>query len=119
MTSLKENPEKIYNLKEHITDLENLFKEDRDRNDAKVKEIEDKIRNALDVPSEKWMNSGQNLKDVIENLHKRLDIKGNAALSSQMIPDKDVLKNASGGLALEGVYKTKNLGGKQEETSKL
>ncbi|XP_030641483.1 interferon-induced very large GTPase 1-like [Chanos chanos] len=105
MELFKEN---IARVKENLMELENLFKEGKDRNDAKVKDMEDKIRIAFDVPRESWMNTGQTLKDVIEILRKQLDIVQSSTLSSEMISDKDVLKNASGGLALEGVYKTRN-----------
>lgn len=99
------------NLAEAIKNLqalENLLKEGKDRDHATAKEIEGKIRSALEIPKEMWMNSGQTLKEVIERLHKHLEIVQNSVRSSGMISDKDVLSNASGGVALEGVYKTRN-----------
>ncbi|XP_041965184.1 interferon-induced very large GTPase 1-like [Alosa sapidissima] len=105
----KELSEKyIAQVKESLRRLENWVKEGKDRNDAKVKDMEEKICIALDVPSESWIKTGQTLKGVIENLHKHLDIVQKVTSSSEMISDKDVLKNASGSLALEGVYKTGN-----------
>ncbi|XP_076146432.1 interferon-induced very large GTPase 1-like [Alosa pseudoharengus] len=98
----------LVQVKKNLIELENLVKEGKDQNDAKVKDMEDKIRIALDVPRESWMNTGQTLKDVIEKVHKLLDVVQDSTVSSEIISDKDVLENASGGLALEGVYKTRN-----------
>lgn len=44
---------------------QDVAKEGKDQNDAKVKDMEDQIRIALDVPKEVWMNSDQTLEDII------------------------------------------------------
>lgn len=57
-----------------LTDLEKLFKEGKDRSDTRVRGIEEKVREALDVPKESWMHTGQTLKDVVENIHGQLEV---------------------------------------------
>ncbi|XP_018615274.2 interferon-induced very large GTPase 1-like [Scleropages formosus] len=93
-------------LKKGLSELENLFKKAKDVNDAEVKAIEEHIRLALDVPQESWAPKGQSLKDLIDNISRNIQDLQNSSHQLQWISDKDVLKNASGGLCLEGVYKT-------------
>ncbi|XP_036406861.1 interferon-induced very large GTPase 1-like [Megalops cyprinoides] len=106
MESLRKSQEQV---QQGLNELENLYKEGKDRNDAVVKGFEEKVRVALDVPKESWAPPGQSLKDLIQHLHGQLEILQSASLSPETISDVQVLKNASGGLALEGFYRTQNL----------
>ncbi|XP_072553863.1 interferon-induced very large GTPase 1-like [Paramormyrops kingsleyae] len=96
------------NLRKALDGLKNLLKEGKDQNDPMVKDTEDRIRVALDVPKESWAQ-GQTLKDLIENLNSNLNALERSSFSLENISVEDVLKSASGGLCLQGVYKTGNL----------
>nr|XP_023653234.1 interferon-induced very large GTPase 1-like [Paramormyrops kingsleyae] len=96
------------NLRKALDELKNLLKEGKDQNDPMVKDTEDRIRVALDVPKESWAQ-GQTLKDLIENIYSKLNVLESSSFSLENISDEDVLKSASGGLCLQGVYKTGNL----------
>ncbi|XP_072553860.1 interferon-induced very large GTPase 1-like [Paramormyrops kingsleyae] len=96
------------NLRKALDELKNLLKEGKDQNDLMVKDTEDRIRVALDVPKESWAQ-GQTLKDLIENLNSNLNALERSSFSLENISDEDVLKTASGGLCLQGVYKSGNL----------
>ncbi|XP_072554120.1 interferon-induced very large GTPase 1-like [Paramormyrops kingsleyae] len=106
------------NLRKALDELKNLLKEGKDQNDPMVKDTEDRIRVALDVPKENWAQ-GQTLKDLIENIHGNLNALESSSFSLENISVEDVLKSASGGLCLQGVYKTGNLEDLLEERQQL
>ncbi|XP_069092613.1 interferon-induced very large GTPase 1-like [Pleurodeles waltl] len=90
--------------------LEEIKKKQSDskvHQDAVVMEKKEELRKAMDIPRDYWVKSGMSLKDIIENLHNTLTIMdGEFEKKDICLSDKEVLRNASGGLALEGVYKT-------------
>ncbi|XP_069055049.1 interferon-induced very large GTPase 1-like [Lepisosteus oculatus] len=99
--------ERMDEVRQDLTELQKLHKGGKDRNSAEVRELEDKIRSALDVPQECWVPAGESLKELVENLHQQLNLLEDSSLSHPgNVPDEDVLRSASGGLALQGVYCT-------------
>ncbi|XP_058863590.1 interferon-induced very large GTPase 1-like [Acipenser ruthenus] len=107
---LESERKRMEQVRQALVELAKLHKGGKDRNDATVKAMEDKMRSALEVPKDSWVPTGQPLKDLIENIHKQLDSLESASLSPpHSMSDEEVLRNASGGLALEGVYETGNL----------
>ncbi|MGH0151302.1 UNVERIFIED_CONTAM: hypothetical protein FKN15_034081 [Acipenser sinensis] len=92
-----------------LKELQQMQENGRNRNDTIVKEKEHQIQSALQVPKEYWLHSGVPLKVLIESMHKQLDVADCSVLKRDTISDKEVLKYASRGLALEGVYKTNQL----------
>ncbi|RXM92993.1 Interferon-induced very large GTPase 1 [Acipenser ruthenus] len=102
--------------KQALNDIETMQKKSEDQNvkekeeDPNVKEKEEDLRLALQVPKDSWVPFGQPLEDIIKNMHKQLHLLDDFShCSTEKLSDEDVLKNASGGLCLEGVYKTQNI----------
>ncbi|XP_015209393.2 interferon-induced very large GTPase 1-like [Lepisosteus oculatus] len=111
---------RVEQVKRDLAELQKLHREGIDRNSALVKEREEKIRSALDIPQECWVPAGQPLKNLVENLHKQLGLLEGSSLSSPgNVADEEVLRSASGGLALEGVYCTRNLEDMVEKREQL
>ncbi|XP_041090681.1 interferon-induced very large GTPase 1-like [Polyodon spathula] len=92
-----------------LTELQQMQEKGKNRNDGLVKEKEEQLQSALQVPKEYWVHSGVPLKDLIENMHKQLDLADCSMLKRDNLSDVELLKCASGGLALEGIYKSNRL----------
>ncbi|XP_064197904.1 interferon-induced very large GTPase 1-like [Anguilla rostrata] len=108
----KESLEKqrIERAKKNLEELKKLHQEGIDQNDTKVKEKLDEIRSALDMPESAWLPSGTPLQDIIQPLYQRLcSVEEGFNSPLETISDEEVLRSASGGLALEGMYKSGNL----------
>ncbi|XP_058872173.1 interferon-induced very large GTPase 1-like [Acipenser ruthenus] len=54
-----------------LTELQQMQENGRNRNDAIVKEKEQQLQSALQVPKEYWVRSGVPLKDLIESMHNQ------------------------------------------------
>ncbi|XP_058862271.1 interferon-induced very large GTPase 1-like isoform X1 [Acipenser ruthenus] len=92
-----------------LNELQHMQEKGRNRNDGIVKEKEEQLQLALQVPKEYWVHSGVPLQDLIKNMHKQLDLADCSVLKRDHLSDEEVLKCASGGLALEGIYKSNQL----------
>lgn len=105
-----EEKRRIKRVKNNLEELKKLHQEGIDQNDAKVKRKLDEIHSALDVPKGSWLPSGTPLQDIIQPLYQRLcSVEEGLNSPAEMIADEEVLRSASGGLALEGMYKTGKL----------
>ncbi|XP_073464698.1 interferon-induced very large GTPase 1-like [Aquarana catesbeiana] len=62
---------------------------------------------SLQKQKEKSVKSSKPFEEIIEKLHKELTATGGSPPIAANLSDADVLYNASGGLALEGIYMTK------------
>ncbi|KAM4021970.1 interferon-induced very large GTPase 1-like [Anomaloglossus baeobatrachus] len=92
-----------------ITELKTLRSEGKDRHDKAVKQKEEDIRKALEIPSECSAPPGKSLVDLIDQYEKQIKLMEESFLRKENIKDEDILKYASGGLALEGIFQTKNI----------
>ncbi|KAM4021971.1 interferon-induced very large GTPase 1-like isoform 1-T2 [Anomaloglossus baeobatrachus] len=92
-----------------ITELRTLQSEGKDRHDKAVKQKEDDIRKALEIPSECSAPPGKSLVDLLDQYEKQIKLIEESFLRKENIKDEDILKYASGGLALEGIFQTKNI----------
>ncbi|XP_048827594.1 interferon-induced very large GTPase 1-like [Brienomyrus brachyistius] len=92
-----------------VDELKNMKKEGKDQNDPILKETEDQVSFLLGVAKGAWANKGQTLKDLMENIYSNLNTLESSSFPPENISAEDVLKSASGGLCLQGVYKTGNL----------
>nr|XP_033806559.1 interferon-induced very large GTPase 1-like [Geotrypetes seraphini] len=103
---LKEKQEQaILTLKK----LKEMHSEGKDREDKLVKLKEEELRLAMEIPTSSWVPDKLTLKELIANMHKELKVTEERISRSENIPDKDVLRFASAGLALDGIYKTNKL----------
>ncbi|XP_035280947.1 interferon-induced very large GTPase 1-like isoform X2 [Anguilla anguilla] len=102
--------QRIKRAKKNLEELKELHQEGIDQNDTKVKKKLDEIRSALDMPESSWLPSGTPLQDIIQPLYQRLcSVEEGVNSPLETISDEEVLRSASGGLALEGMYKSGNL----------
>ncbi|XP_035280320.1 interferon-induced very large GTPase 1-like [Anguilla anguilla] len=102
--------QRIKRAKKNLEELKKLHQEGIDQNNAKVKKKLDEIRSALDVPESAWLPSGTPLQDILQPLYQRLcSVEEGFNSPLETISDEEVLRSASGGLALEGMYSSGNL----------
>ncbi|XP_067150585.1 interferon-induced very large GTPase 1-like [Apteryx mantelli] len=64
---------------------------------------------ALDIPQEYWTLSEKTLVEVLQRIEKQLEQQEESVCRSENVSDKEVLRRASGGLALQGIYRTNSL----------
>ncbi|KAM8815753.1 interferon-induced very large GTPase 1-like [Rhynchonycteris naso] len=87
---------------EHPLQERKDFKTDgRQQQKKVVREKEAELRQAMKTPKEYWPLTQKSLR-VLENMHRQY----NPLSHRQNLPDTDLVRWASGGLALQGIYKT-------------
>ncbi|XP_044158117.1 interferon-induced very large GTPase 1-like [Bufo gargarizans] len=92
-----------------ITELKTLRSEGKDRHDEMVKQREEEIRKALEIPSDCSAPHEKSIVDLIDYYKKQIKFMEEPFKKSDNIKDEDLLRYASGGLALEGIFQTKNI----------
>uniref|UniRef100_A0A674J1T2 VLIG-type G domain-containing protein n=1 Tax=Terrapene triunguis TaxID=2587831 RepID=A0A674J1T2_9SAUR len=95
--------------KSALQGLKEMQEKGRSRHEEAVRKKEEELRQAMDIAPEYWAPAEKPLKKVMENVHKQLDLLEESVSQSENLPDKEVLRWASGGLALQGIYQTKKL----------
>ncbi|XP_030069583.1 interferon-induced very large GTPase 1-like [Microcaecilia unicolor] len=110
---LKEQHDQLKKKQEQATltlkELKQMHFGGKDRNDKLVKLKEEELRLAMEIPTNSWVPDQVSFKELITNMHKELKVMEERISKSENIPDKDVLRLASAGLALDGIYKTNKL----------
>ena len=91
-----------------LQDLKGLWKKGMKRQDQEVQQMENDIRENLQISPESWLCSHVTLEDVISQLEACHD-RVNDILQRRELSDISVVQNASGCLALRGILLTKNL----------
>ncbi|KAH0506341.1 Interferon-induced very large GTPase 1 [Microtus ochrogaster] len=89
-----------------LQELRALQSEGKHREDEEVKKKEAELRQAMEIPEECWPRPEVPLKDVTEAMERHLNHMEQKLSYSENLPDRDLVKWASGGLALQGIYKT-------------
>uniref|UniRef100_A0A8C4TDX3 VLIG-type G domain-containing protein n=1 Tax=Erpetoichthys calabaricus TaxID=27687 RepID=A0A8C4TDX3_ERPCA len=92
-----------------LTELREMYEQGKEQSDHDVKDKKQKLQTELEIPPEYWTTSTAPLKAVIENMQKQLDCMEVSLQKSENLSDGEIVKNASGGLTLEGIYKTGKL----------
>ncbi|XP_072189319.1 interferon-induced very large GTPase 1-like [Excalfactoria chinensis] len=64
---------------------------------------------AMDIPREYWSPPENALPDVLASIQKQLERQEVSLGRSENVSDEEVLRRASGGLALQGIYQTNSL----------
>nr|XP_045002312.1 interferon-induced very large GTPase 1-like [Jaculus jaculus] len=103
---------------EALRELRELQSEGKQRQEEAVRRKEAELRQKMDVPEQYWPKPGVDLKEVTENMQRHLNHMEHPLTLRQSLPDRDLIRWASGGLALQGIYKTshqKDLTEKREE----
>ncbi|KAM9155377.1 interferon-induced very large GTPase 1-like [Pangshura tecta] len=102
-----------------LQELKEMQEKGRSRHEEAVRKKEEELRQAMDIAPEYWAPSEKPLIEVMENVHQQLSFLEESVSQSENLPDKEVLRRASGGLALQGIYQTKKLAEMVEKREQL
>ncbi|XP_060223763.1 interferon-induced very large GTPase 1-like [Meriones unguiculatus] len=101
-----------------LQELRALQSEGKHRQEEAVRRKEAELRQAMEIPEECWPMPEVPLREVTEILERHLSHMEQTLAHSQNLSDRDLVRWASGGLALQGIYKTshqKDLLARREE----
>lgn len=102
-----------------LQELRGLLSEGRQQQDEAVRKKEAELRQAMEIPEKYWPLPQKPLKEVMENIQKQLNLMEGMLSHRQNLSDRDLVRWASGGLALQGIYKTSNQRGLIETREEL
>ncbi|XP_032709242.1 interferon-induced very large GTPase 1-like [Lontra canadensis] len=102
-----------------LQELRDLLSEGRQQQDEAVRRREAELRQAMESPEEYWPSPQKSLKEVMENNEKQLNLVEGIRSHRQNLPYRDLVRWASGGLALQGIYKTRDQRGLIETREEL
>ncbi|XP_006162058.1 interferon-induced very large GTPase 1 isoform X1 [Tupaia chinensis] len=124
LSKLQESQEEMINKRQKqaeqaLQELRGFLSEGRQRQEEAVRTKEAELRQALEIPEEYRLPPQKSLTEVIENMQRQLNLVEGTLSHRQNLPDKDLLMWASGGLALQGIFKTCNQGDLIEKREKL
>ncbi|KFV92171.1 Interferon-induced very large GTPase 1, partial [Fulmarus glacialis] len=74
-----------------------------------VRQKEEALWQAMEIPKEYWAPPEKLLVDVLESIQKQLEKQELSVSRGENVSDMEVLRRASGGLALQGIYRTSSL----------
>ncbi|XP_074073582.1 interferon-induced very large GTPase 1-like [Macrotis lagotis] len=74
-----------------------------------VRSKEEELRQAMEIPPKYWPVSEKPLTEVIENMKSHLSLIKVTLSYRKTLPDRELLRRVSGGLALQGIYQTNHL----------
>ncbi|XP_059699163.1 interferon-induced very large GTPase 1-like [Haemorhous mexicanus] len=83
-----------------LTEMHNSHSQDALREKAET------LWRAMEIPEQFWPPPEKPLADMLESIQKQLEQQEQSAGRRENIPDTEVLRRASGGLALQGIYRT-------------
>ncbi|XP_028631424.1 interferon-induced very large GTPase 1-like [Grammomys surdaster] len=111
VAELQETPEETIKNRQRqaeqaLQDLKALQSEGKHREEEAVRRKEAELRQALEIPEECWPMPQVPLKDITETMERHLSHMERTLAHSQNLSDRDLIRWASGGLALQGIYKT-------------
>ncbi|XP_019488001.1 PREDICTED: interferon-induced very large GTPase 1-like [Hipposideros armiger] len=90
-----------------LQELKDLLLEGRQQQEEAVRKKEAELRQVMEIPKEYWPSPENSLREVMENVQKQLNLTEGTLSHRQNLPDRDLVRWASGGLALQGIYKTR------------
>ncbi|XP_054581493.1 interferon-induced very large GTPase 1-like [Eptesicus fuscus] len=117
-SQVKMRKEEQKKAEQALQELRDLQSEGRQRQEEAVRKKEAELRQAMEIPKEYWPPPEKSLREVIEHMQRQLNLMEGTLSHKQNLPDRDLVRWASGGLALQGIYKTsyqKELIHKREE----
>ncbi|XP_054439165.1 interferon-induced very large GTPase 1-like [Pteronotus mesoamericanus] len=102
-----------------LQELRDLLSEGRQRQEEAVKTKEAELRQAMEIPTEYWPHPEKPLREVMENIQAHITHTEGTLSTRQNLPDRDLVRWASGGLALQGIFKTSHQRGLVEKREEL
>ncbi|KFU93019.1 Interferon-induced very large GTPase 1, partial [Chaetura pelagica] len=91
-----------------LKELKEMHKSRRHSKDV-IRQKEEALWQAMEIPKEFWAAPQESLVDVLENIQKHLEKQESSVDRGENVSDMEVLRRASGGLALQGIYRTSSL----------
>ncbi|XP_057876840.1 interferon-induced very large GTPase 1-like [Melospiza georgiana] len=91
--------------KQALKDLTEMLNSCSHSQDA-LREKAENLWQAMEIPKEFWPSPEKPLADMLESIQKQLEQQELSAGRRESIPDTEVLRWASCGLALQGIYRT-------------
>ncbi|XP_044527466.1 interferon-induced very large GTPase 1-like [Gracilinanus agilis] len=88
-----------------LIELKEMQVADKSRQEEIVRRKEE-LRQAMEIPPEYCPISKKPLIEVIENMKRNLSLMEGTFSKRENLPDQELLKRVSGGLALQGIYQT-------------
>ncbi|XP_051846773.1 interferon-induced very large GTPase 1-like [Antechinus flavipes] len=89
-----------------LNELREMQAAGKSREEEIVREKEEELRQAMEIPAKYWPLSEKPLVEVIENMKRNLSLMENTLSHRENLPERELLKRVSGGLALQGIYQT-------------
>ncbi|XP_046294238.1 interferon-induced very large GTPase 1-like [Marmota monax] len=109
LAELQESPverKKEKQAEQAVKELRNLLSEGRQRQEEAVKRKEAELRQAMEIPEENRLKPPKPLREVMEIMRRTFSPTEQTPSHRPNLPDRDLVRWASGGLALQGIYKT-------------
>ncbi|KAM7329105.1 hypothetical protein ACRRTK_010718 [Alexandromys fortis] len=91
-----------------LQELRVLQSEGKHRQEEEMRRKELELRQAMEIPEERWPGHKVPLKDKTETMERHLGHIEQTLPNSQNFSDRDLIRFTSSGLALQGIYKTCN-----------
>ncbi|KFZ60933.1 Interferon-induced very large GTPase 1, partial [Podiceps cristatus] len=91
-----------------LKELKEMHKSRSYSKDA-IRQKEEALWQAMEIPKEYWAPPEKSLVDMLESIQKQLEKQELSVGRGENVSDTEVLRRASGGLALQGIYRTSSL----------
>ncbi|KAM7060605.1 interferon-induced very large GTPase 1-like [Acridotheres tristis] len=96
--------------KQALKDLTEMLNS-RSHSQDVLREKAETLWQAMEIPKEFWPSPKEPLAEMLENIQKQLEQQQEVSAGRrENIPDTEVLRRASGGLALQGIYRSSRTG---------
>nr|XP_054508975.1 interferon-induced very large GTPase 1-like [Agelaius phoeniceus] len=102
---LEKTKQRQEEAKQALKDLTEMLNR-RSHSQDSLREKAETLWQAMEIPKEFWPPPKKPLADMLESIQKQLERQEQSAGRRENIPDTEVLRRASGGLALQGIYRT-------------
>ncbi|XP_043851266.1 interferon-induced very large GTPase 1-like [Dromiciops gliroides] len=89
-----------------LKDLKEMQEAGKSRQEELVRKKEEELRQAMEIPPKYWPLPEKPLMEVIESMKRHLSLMECTLSHRENLPDRELLKQVSGGLALQGIYQT-------------
>ena len=102
-----------------LQQLKTLHQQGKKRHNSTVQQVESGIREELQISPDAWIPSDTNLETTIFSLEKNINDLDAILRSTKELRDVNLLKTASGGLALQGILLSRNLDDQMRSRDRL
>ncbi|KAI4564322.1 hypothetical protein MJT46_010120 [Ovis ammon polii x Ovis aries] len=83
-----------------------MLSEQRQQQEEAVMKKEAALRQTVEIPKEFWPSPENPTGEVMEDMQRQLKVMEGTLSHRKSLPDRELVRHASGGLALQGIYKT-------------